>query len=70
MSKDVKITSLDNLAWYLGCGLFQSGNYTILARDDEFTHTELIFVERSLEYRNVEFILDKNQIKIKNDESN
>jgi hypothetical protein len=60
----------ENLAWYLGCGLFQSGDYTILARDDEFTPTELIFVERSLEDRNVEFILDKNQIKIKNDESN
>jgi hypothetical protein len=65
MSKDVKITNLDNLAWYLGCGLFQSGNYTILARDDEFSNVELEFVKR-----NLEFILDKNQIKIKNDESN
>jgi hypothetical protein len=70
MSKDVKITSLDNLAWYLGCGLFQSGNYTILARDDDFSDVELEFVKRRLENRNIEFILDKNQIKIKNDESN
>jgi len=60
----------ENLAWYLGCGLFQSGDYTILARDDQFTPTELIFVEGRLEGRNIEFILDKNQIKIKNDESN
>ena len=60
----------ESLAWYLGCGLFHSENYIILARDDEFTPTELTFVEGRLEGRNIEYILDKNQIKIKNDESN
>ena len=60
----------DNLAWYLGCGLFQSEDYTILARDDEFSDVELEFVKRSLDKLKIEYILDKEQIKIKNDKSN
>ena len=59
----------NNLAWYLGCGIFQSGDYTILARDDEFSGVELEFVKRSLDKIGIKYILDKEQIKIKNDKS-
>lgn len=60
----------EHLAWYLGCGLFQSGNYTILARDDQFSDVELEFVRIKLDSLGTEYILDKEQIKIKNDKRN
>jgi len=60
----------NNLAWYLGCGLFQSGDYTILARDDDFSNVELEFVKGRLENKKIEYILNNNTIKIKNDKSN
>ena len=60
----------NNLAWYLGCGLFQSGIYTILARDDDFSNVELEFVKGRLENKKIEYILNNNTIKIKNDKSN
>ena len=61
---------IENLAWYLGCGLFQSGDYTILARDDDFSNVELEFVKGRLENKKIEYILNNNTIKIKNDKSN
>lgn len=60
----------ENLAWYLGCGLFHSGDYIVLARDDEFSDVELEFIKGRLDKRGIEYILDKEQIKIKNDQSN
>lgn len=60
----------ENISWYLGCGMFHNNNYVILARDDDFSKTELQFVEGLLQKRGMEYILDKDQIKIKNDKSN
>jgi hypothetical protein len=60
----------DNLAWYLGCGLFKCDGWVLFARDNDFSNVELEFAQRLLEGRNVEYEMDNQKIRIKNDKSN
>lgn len=70
MSKEVEIASFDNLAWYLGCGLFNNDGWVVIARDEDFSTVELTYIQNFFDKRNYEYQLDKKQIKIKNGESN